>query len=118
MVGKIKELQAHGESGQGMILTSDQQQQLDKYQQSMAAVNQQLKQVRKNLRMDTEALEFKTKVINIGAMPLVVALSGISLAVYRTRRQTGRGRPPKAGRQNSRTTDNDNSSSQEISAAK
>jgi len=115
---KIKELQAHGESGQGMILTSDQQQQLDKYQQSMAAVNQQLKQVRKNLRMDTEALEFKTKVVNIGAMPLVVALSGLGLAVFRTRRPPGRRRPPASGNQNMRKTGNDKSALPDISAAK
>jgi hypothetical protein len=45
--------------------------------------------VRKNLRMDTEALEFKTEVINIGAMPALVAMSGIGLAMARSRRRTG-----------------------------
>lgn len=96
---KIKELQAGSEGNQNTILTPDQQQELAGYQQSMASVNHDLEQVREKLRKDTEALEFKTKVINIAAMPLVVALSGLALASVRSRRRMPRrtpARPPRA----------------------
>ena len=90
MEQKIKELQSHGENGQDVILTPDQERELEKcHQKSMAEVNRDLKQVRKNLRKDTEALEFQAKVINISAMPFAVALSGLGLAMIRTRRRTG-----------------------------
>jgi hypothetical protein len=46
--------------------------------------------MRQKLRKDTEALEFKTKVINIAVMPLLVALSGVVLAIVRTRRRMPR----------------------------
>src|ERR1043166_8365260 len=86
---KIQELQTRGGVGQeqGPILSPAQEQALDRYQKSLAEVSKDLKEVRKNLRKDTDALEFQTKVINIGAMPLLVALSGLSLAfLKRTRR--------------------------------
>ena len=70
---KIKELQARGGNNQGAILTPDQDQELAAYKESMAQMGHELKQVRENLRKDTEALEFRAKVINIGAMPCVVA---------------------------------------------
>jgi ABC-type uncharacterized transport system involved in gliding motility auxiliary subunit len=87
---KIKELQASGEGNQSTILSPDQQQELATYQQSMANINHELEQERQKLRKDTEALEFKTKVINIGAMPLLVALSGLGLAIVRTRKRMPR----------------------------
>lgn len=90
---KIKELQASGAGNQSTILSPDQQQELATYQQSMANINHELEQERQKLRKDTEALEFKTKVINIGAMPLLVALSGLVLAVVRTRKRMPRKSP-------------------------
>ena len=87
---KIKELQASGEGNQSTILSPDQQQELAMYQQSMANINHELEQERQKLRKDTEALEFRTKVINIGAMPLLVALSGLGLAIVRTRQRMPR----------------------------
>ncbi|HUA65963.1 MAG TPA: Gldg family protein [Alphaproteobacteria bacterium] len=90
---KIKELQASGEGNQSTILSPDQQQELATFQQSMAGINHELEDVRGKLRKDTEALEFKTKVINIGAMPLLVALSGLVLAAARTRKRMPRKLP-------------------------
>lgn len=87
---KIKELQASGEGNQSTILSPDQQQELATYQQSMAGINRELEQERQKLRKDTEALEFKTKVINIAGMPLLVALSGLVLAIVRTRKRMPR----------------------------
>ncbi len=48
---------------------------------------QELKELRKNLREETESLQFWTKVINIGAMPLLVMLLGAGLAIALSRKQ-------------------------------
>jgi hypothetical protein len=45
-----------------------------------------LKEERKKLRKETDALEFWTKVINIGAMPVAVAFAGLALAVVKRKR--------------------------------
>jgi len=111
---KIKELQAAGEGNQSTILSPDQQQELAQYQQSMAQINHQLEQVRGKLRKDTEALEFRTKVINIGAMPLLVALSGLGLAIVRSRRRMPRISPAPRTKPPGRPA----AVSQEIGAAK
>ena len=50
-------------------------------------MNKELKEVRKNLRKDTDSLEFWTKVVNIGAMPALVAASGLLLAVIKPKRK-------------------------------
>ncbi|MGZ4973758.1 MAG: Gldg family protein, partial [Limisphaerales bacterium] len=88
MKKKVDELQAQSKPGQNVILTSAQERELDEYQRQLAAVDKELKKVVKNLRKDTDALEFRAKVLNIGAMPVIVALSGMCLAIVKTRRRT------------------------------
>jgi len=39
----------------------------------------ELKELRKNLRQDAEALVFWTKLLNIALMPLLVVLSGLAV---------------------------------------
>ena len=87
MEKKIRELQAQNESGKDLILSPAQEKELEGYQQGMIDVGKDLKQVRKNLRKDTDALEFQTKVINIGTMPALVALSGLFLAILKSKRR-------------------------------
>lgn len=85
---KISELQTHKEGGpeQEQILSPEQQKELDDYQKTRVEVGKDLKQVRRNLSKDTEALEFWTKVVNIGAMPAMIALSGLVLAIAKPKR--------------------------------
>jgi len=84
---KISELQA-SKSGkeQKFILSPEQQKELENYQKAVADVNKDLKSVRKRLRKETDALEFWTKVVNIGAMPALVAVTGIVLAIVKRKR--------------------------------
>jgi ABC-type uncharacterized transport system involved in gliding motility auxiliary subunit len=88
---KIRELQtAHptGGGNQNLILSPAQEKALEDYRQGLVRVGKELKQLRKNLRRDTEQLEFQTKVVNIGGMPMVVAISGLGLAVIKTKRRS------------------------------
>jgi ABC-type uncharacterized transport system involved in gliding motility auxiliary subunit len=84
---KISQLQA-SKTGteQSFILSPEQQKELENYQKAVADVNKDLKSTRKRLRQDTDSLELWTKVANIGAVPVLVALTGIVLAVVKRKR--------------------------------
>ena len=49
--------------------------------------------MRKNLRVESERLQFWTKVVNIGLVPLLVALLGLGLALAKRRRAAAAVRP-------------------------
>src|SRR5256714_5488151 len=85
---KLQELQkAQGGAGKsGQILTAEQQAELERFKKTVAETRLALKEVRKNLRQDAESLVFLTKVANIALMPLLVALAGLAVALYRRRR--------------------------------
>jgi ABC-type uncharacterized transport system involved in gliding motility auxiliary subunit len=84
---KINELQANKTGGdQRFILSPEQQQELANFQKAKAETNKDLKATRKKLRKDTDALEFWTKVANIGAMPALVAVTGVVLAIVKRKR--------------------------------
>ena len=69
------------------ILTAEQQAELDNFRKKAAEARLALKQLRKNLRVETDTLEFWTKVVNIALVPLLVAIAGLLLALGRRRRQ-------------------------------
>jgi ABC-type uncharacterized transport system involved in gliding motility auxiliary subunit len=69
------------------ILSLEQQAELDRFRHKVAVVRRELKELRKTLRRDAEALVFWTKVGNIALMPLLVALAGLIVALVRRRRQ-------------------------------
>jgi ABC-type uncharacterized transport system involved in gliding motility auxiliary subunit len=85
---KVNELQKGKESDQRLILSPEQQQELANFQKKEADVKTQLKTVRKQVRTEIDSLETRVKWLNIAAMPAVVALSGLGLALFR-RRRTG-----------------------------
>jgi ABC-type uncharacterized transport system involved in gliding motility auxiliary subunit len=80
---KLQELQkAQGGKGQ-QILSAEQQAELERFRKTVAEGRLALKEVRKNLRQDAEALVFWTKLVNIALMPLLVALFGLLFAFLR-----------------------------------
>ena len=99
-LGKIKELEANltqtqeklnalqkgRGKGAGAILTAEQQTELENFRKRAAETRLALKEVRRELRADSEALQFWTKVLNIALMPLLVAVAGVALALLRRRR--------------------------------
>jgi ABC-type uncharacterized transport system involved in gliding motility auxiliary subunit len=83
---KLAALQRTRAPGSSAILSPEQQAELENFRKKAAETRRELKEVRKDLRADSEALETWTKVLNIAAMPLLVALAGIVLALWRRRR--------------------------------
>jgi gliding motility-associatede transport system auxiliary component len=88
---RLQELQkAQGPGGGSaakgaQILTPEQQAELERFKKTYVETNLALKELRKNLRQDAEALVFWTKVANIALMPLLVALLGLVIALIRRR---------------------------------
>lgn len=73
---------------QAVVLTPEQQAAVDNFRKRSAETKRELKELRRNLRQETDALEFWTKVVNIGAMPLVVILGGGVFALIRRKQVT------------------------------
>src|SRR5918999_2209930 len=84
---RLQELQkAQGGAAKGaQILTPEKQAELERFKKTYVETNLALKELRKNLRQDAEALVFWTKVANIALMPLLVALLGLFIALIRKR---------------------------------
>jgi ABC-type uncharacterized transport system involved in gliding motility auxiliary subunit len=84
---KLQALQKTKTGAQSAILTAEQQAELENFRLKASETRRDLKELRKNLRVETDALEFWTKVVNIGLMPLLIALAGLLLALAERRRQ-------------------------------
>ncbi len=83
---KLSALQKGRGPGAGAILSAEQQSELENFRRKAAETRLALKEVRRELRSESEALQFWTKVVNIALMPLLVAIAGIAFAVLRRRR--------------------------------
>ena len=82
---RLQELQKAqgGPAAKAQILSAEQQAELERFKKTYIETNLALKELRKNLRQDAEALVFWTKVANIALMPLLVALAGLMVALIR-----------------------------------
>jgi ABC-type uncharacterized transport system involved in gliding motility auxiliary subunit len=85
---RLNELQRakEGTGQQKMILSPEQQAELTKFREKQVQVSKELKQEEKNLRRDVVSLENRLKWVNIGGMPLLVTIAGISLAFVKRKR--------------------------------
>ncbi|HSM74828.1 MAG TPA: Gldg family protein [Desulfobacterales bacterium] len=84
---KLQELEQRKDASQKLILSEEQEAEIQKFQEERLRINQELKVVRRNLRADIEALGATVKLINIFLMPLLVCIAGIGYAVYRRNRK-------------------------------
>lgn len=84
---KLQELQSTKQDPQQrFILSPEQQKTMEQYREAEAKAQKDLKQLRKDLRKDTDTLAFWTKVVNIAAMPLLVAITGIVIAIVKRKK--------------------------------
>ena len=98
-LGKIKELEdglnqtqeklqalQKSRSGASNILSPEQQAEIESFRKKSAETRKDLKELRKNLRVETDRLELLTKVVNIALIPLLVTLLGLLLAFAKRRK--------------------------------
>lgn len=83
---RLTELQQGKQGAQKFILSPEQQAEMDKVRKKVAEANKNLKEERKKLRQDIDSMQGRLKWWNIAAMPAVVSLSGVVLAIYKRKR--------------------------------
>ena len=83
---KLTTLQKQRGGAQSSILTPEQQTEVDNFRKKTTDTKRDLKDLRKNLREESEQLQFWTKLINIATVPLLVVLLGVILALVRRRK--------------------------------
>ena len=76
---------APGAAAGAAILSKEQQAEVDRFRKTAAEKRRELIEVRKDLRADSEALQFWIKVMNIALIPALLVLLGVSLMIYRRR---------------------------------
>jgi len=82
----IKDLQRQKGAGQALIMSPEQKQAIEKFQNEKLKTRKELRSVQHELRRDIEELGTRLKIINIGLIPLLVILLAIALGVYRHKR--------------------------------
>jgi ABC-type uncharacterized transport system involved in gliding motility auxiliary subunit len=89
--GELSKIQVKkdGETAR-VILSPEQQQALKNYTAQQGETRKELRTTRRNLRQDVDSLENRLKWVNIAAMPVLVSLVGIALALVRRRRMAAR----------------------------
>jgi ABC-type uncharacterized transport system involved in gliding motility auxiliary subunit len=80
---RINELQSAKSEDQQLILSPEQKAEIERFREERFETQRQLKNVRKKLRSDIERLGITLKVINIAAVPILVALFGMVLWWHR-----------------------------------
>ncbi len=83
---RLNELQSAKSADQQLVLSAAQKAELEKFRQERFETQRQLKEVRKNLRHSIEKLGLTLKVLNLAAVPLLVAAFGIGLGWRRRNR--------------------------------
>ncbi len=86
---KIRALQEE-EQQSGVILTAAQQEEIESFRGEMITLRQELRAVQRSLREDVEGLSTWIKIANIWAVPVLVALIAVAVALVR-RARTARG---------------------------
>jgi ABC-type uncharacterized transport system involved in gliding motility auxiliary subunit len=87
---RIDELQKErpgSESAGGLILTPEQQAEVEKFRTQWSDTRKELRALRANMRKDIESLGTRLKWANIGLVPAVVTLAALTLGAYRTGRR-------------------------------
>jgi ABC-type uncharacterized transport system involved in gliding motility auxiliary subunit len=89
-VARIQELQQQKSPNQRLIETPEQKAEIDNAEKASAKASADLKLANKELRRDVEALQHKVEVVNIAAMPFLVIVAGVGLAVFKRKRNSAK----------------------------
>jgi ABC-type uncharacterized transport system involved in gliding motility auxiliary subunit len=87
---KINELQAQRKDNQRIFLNKEQSAEIAKLRAEEIETGKHLKQVQKDFRKEVVSLQTKVKWINILAVPLAVAASGIALAIVKRKKTSAK----------------------------
>jgi ABC-type uncharacterized transport system involved in gliding motility auxiliary subunit len=83
---KLTELQSAKSQDQAMVLSAEQKAELDNFLKRKVDIRKQLREVRRRLDADIEALGTRLKFINILLVPLLLILAALGFAGWKVRR--------------------------------
>jgi ABC-type uncharacterized transport system involved in gliding motility auxiliary subunit len=83
---KLRLLEQQKDAGQQAILSEEQEQEIQRFQEEKLKINKELKTVRRNLRADIEQLGRTVKFVNIFLVPLLIGIGGVVYAITRRRK--------------------------------
>ena len=84
---KIRELQTKRPEGGALILSAEQEQELERFRQELVEIRADLRRVQRELRRNIDRLDTWLKFLNIGFMPLLISLFGLAISVRNGRRR-------------------------------
>ena len=84
---KLVELQQARDDSNELMLSPEQEAEIDKFQQDKFKVRKELRQVRHNLDQDIEKLGSILKFINIGLVPIIISILALVLSFVRLRKR-------------------------------
>jgi len=83
---KLREFEQKKDASQRFVMSDEQEAEIQKFQEEKRRINKELKDVRRNLRADIEALGSRIKFYNIFLMPFLVSIAGILYALWRRKK--------------------------------
>jgi ABC-type uncharacterized transport system involved in gliding motility auxiliary subunit len=86
---KLSELQSQGQEQAGgrAMLSKAQQDAIDQFRGDLLVTRKELRNVQQDLRSDIQSLEAWIKFLNIGLIPILVAVAAVLIGVARTRKR-------------------------------
>lgn len=84
---RLTELQSSREDSGNMLMTPEQQEEIDRFIEQRSSIRKELRAVQRGLDQDIERLGTVLKIINISLMPLLLA-GFVLVAVWRRKRKT------------------------------
>jgi len=83
---RLRQLEQQKDSSQNFIISQAQETEIKKFQKEKQRINKELKDVRRNLRVNIESLGNRVKFVNIFLMPLLISITGIIYGLYKRRK--------------------------------
>ena len=94
---KLTELQGARSDQQSLMLTDDQRAELARFQEQKLRIRRELREVRRQLDADIDALGARLKFLNIAGVPLLVTLAALGVLAWRGRQRRLRQQQPAEG---------------------
>jgi len=93
---KLVEMQRGKDQNNALILSSEQKVALERFRQERVQIRKELRKVRHQLQQNIDNLEGWTKFINIGLIPILIAIIGIFVGLMSLRKRDATTRSPAA----------------------
>jgi ABC-type uncharacterized transport system involved in gliding motility auxiliary subunit len=83
---RLGELQLDRSDGGSLLMSEEQQVEIERFLHQQGAIRQELRAVQRNLDLSIERLGATLKIINIGLVPLLLTIGALIFVAYRRRK--------------------------------